>query len=79
VLYGGEQVQVRLVQSAGKVRIAVVDSLPLAPSFPSPDRPPQDEGGRGLMLVDALSLRSGVTPSYSGGKAVWSLLSSETP
>jgi anti-sigma regulatory factor (Ser/Thr protein kinase) len=77
VLHGGEQVQVRVVRSSGRVRITVVDSLPVEESFPYPDRTLDDEGGRGLMLVNALSLRSGVTPSYSGGKAVWSLLSSE--
>lgn len=43
----------------------------------SPDPPrarkagPQDDSGRGLMLVDALSSRHGWYPTPGGGKVVW--------
>lgn len=44
----------------------------------SPDLPcargagPQDDSGRGLMLVDALASRHGWYPAPGGGKIVWS-------
>ncbi|MEV0324260.1 ATP-binding protein [Streptomyces sp. NPDC050658] len=51
-----------------RVRVAVYDG---SPRLPSPRRvPAEDEGGRGLFLVTALSDVCGVTPT-GGGKGVW--------
>jgi anti-sigma regulatory factor (Ser/Thr protein kinase) len=36
-------------------------------------------GGRGLMLVDALSVTWGVTVKIDGGKSVWARLRTSTP
>lgn len=50
------------------VRIAATDN---APGVPTKRRPPPDAlHGRGLVIVDALSTRWGVTPA-NDGKTVW--------
>ena len=54
------------------VRVEVTDAasekrLPPAP----PTSCPEGESGRGLLLVDALSLRWGSTPRHPVGKTVW--------
>lgn len=53
------------------VRIAVTDNAPMAPRMGEPGDDAQ--GGRGLVLVDALSDRWGCTPQRVG-KAVWAEL-----
>jgi anti-sigma regulatory factor (Ser/Thr protein kinase) len=59
--------------TAGVLRIAVTDAdgehLPKLPvdSEPAPD----EESGRGLVLIAALADRWGVEPYLPGGKTVW--------
>ncbi|MGW5057945.1 ATP-binding protein [Streptomyces sp. NPDC004096] len=58
-----------LRQAAG-VRVEVSDGcsrLPSVPHAPAPDA----EGGRGLLLVDAVVDKWGVEPEPSDGKTVW--------
>jgi len=60
---------------AGELCIRVWDPDPTAP--PSGQLPPGDdeESGRGLFIVNALSSRWGWHPGPNGGKFVWSALS----
>lgn len=61
-------VHLRAAIAATHVRVAVYDG---SDQLPSPRRAPaEDEGGRGLFLVTALSDVCGVTPT-GGGKGVW--------
>ncbi|MFE6162409.1 ATP-binding protein [Streptomyces sp. NPDC056486] len=61
-------VHLRAAVAATHVRIGVYDG---SPQLPSPRRAPaEDEDGRGLFLVTALSDVCGVTPT-GGGKEVW--------
>ncbi|MFI6853224.1 ATP-binding protein [Streptomyces sp. NPDC050416] len=58
-----------LRQPAG-VRVEVTDGsdqLPLSPSHLDPEA----EGGRGLLLLDAMADKWGVSPWRGGGKTVW--------
>ncbi|GAA3305415.1 ATP-binding protein [Streptomyces cinereospinus] len=51
-------------------RVEVTDGsprLPAPPAAPSPDA----EGGRGLLLLDAVADKWGVEPCAGGGKTVW--------
>ncbi|WP_176819048.1 ATP-binding protein [Quadrisphaera sp. DSM 44207] len=64
----GESVQVRLRRSEGVLRIAVADGS-IAPPAPRGARL-DDESGRGMVIVEALSLRWGWEPS-AAGKVVW--------
>jgi anti-sigma regulatory factor (Ser/Thr protein kinase) len=68
VRHAGTVVVVRLTHIEGGVRLEVNDGS----TTPLRRRPaaPSDEGGRGLMLVDALSTRYGVEPA-TPGKRVW--------
>jgi anti-sigma regulatory factor (Ser/Thr protein kinase) len=65
-------VGVQLQVEPHAMRIAVSDNSdrPPAPAAPRDDA----EGGRGLLLVEALSARWGVHRSPVGGKVVWSEL-----
>ena len=64
----GDVMQVRLKRTGDVLRIAVHDrsSTPPAPREASFD----DESGRGMMIIDALSHRWGWEPR-SDGKVVW--------
>jgi PAS domain S-box-containing protein len=69
VRHAGGRVGLRLLSGSGSVRIEVHDCVP---TLPAPRRPSiDDESGRGLALVDALSSRWGVTQMPDGGKSVW--------
>ncbi|MGW6092856.1 ATP-binding protein [Streptomyces sp. NPDC055157] len=74
----GRDFRVHLTETAGVLRIEVTDtrtercpdhaSRPTAP-------PPDSETGRGLLLVESLATRWGVTPRNGApGKAVWAEL-----
>nr|WP_258528076.1 SpoIIE family protein phosphatase [Streptomyces sp. NBRC 110611] len=64
------EVQLDLTLAAGRLRIAVNDGSPRAPVKPvSVDW--EATGGRGLLLVEAVSAAWGSVP-LSGGKQVWS-------
>lgn len=68
VRYAGTDVELRITPIAGGVRLEVRDgsTRPLRPRSPEL----RDEGGRGLMLVDALAHRYGVE-AEGNGKRVW--------
>ncbi|WP_256790294.1 ATP-binding protein [Frankia sp. AvcI1] len=70
------QIAFRLTASGDRLVIEVWDSSgnPPALTGQSPDR----EGGRGLFLVDALSIRWSWYRPKAGGKVVWSQIHAET-
>ncbi|MFI9647748.1 ATP-binding protein [Streptomyces sp. NPDC052040] len=57
-------------QRAAGVRIEVSDGFDGLPSLRK-DVPEDAEGGRGLLLLDALADKWGVEPHAAGGKTVW--------
>ncbi|WP_432036635.1 ATP-binding protein [Streptomyces cucumeris] len=72
----GRDFRLRLVRepsAAPTIRIEVSDSredrLPAIPPTPVPT--PDDESGRGLLLVDVLATRWGTAPRSPVGKTVW--------
>jgi anti-sigma regulatory factor (Ser/Thr protein kinase) len=69
--YGGEVVSVELDLRTDGIVISVLDSSPVLPR-PRLARE-DDEGGRGLQLVNALSVSWGAKP-LPGGKRVWALI-----
>ncbi|MHA5048939.1 ATP-binding protein [Streptomyces sp. SD15] len=63
-----------LDEAAGTLRIAVSDTRgECCPAIP-PEQGPDDESGRGLLLVDALADRWGTDPRLPSGKTVWAEL-----
>ena len=62
----------RLLRRTGEVMCAVLDPSALAPVLRMPDR--DEEAGRGLQMVDALSDVWGWSPVTGRGKAVWAIL-----
>lgn len=71
----GRDFELRLDTPPGLVRVEVSDALgerlpPQHPSIP----PAGAESGYGLLLVDALASRWGVTPRAPVGKTVWAEL-----
>lgn len=77
VRHAGTEMEVRLTHLDSGIRVEVYDgsTRPLRPRSANL----QDEGGRGLLLVDALSSRYGVDGEPSG-KRVWvELLSRPNP
>lgn len=71
VRHAGTDITVRLIQLDGGVRLEVADGS-VRPLRPRPAAM-SDEGGRGLLLVDALSTRYGVE-AEPDGKRVWAEL-----
>ena len=65
----GHEASVRLERHADRLVVAVVDpdDAPPRPARAKPD----DEGGRGLHLIDAVADRWGARSLSSGGKVVW--------
>ena len=74
VRHGGTDIEVRLFPLGDGVRLEVADSS-TRPLRPRPATM-MDEGGRGLLLVDALSTRYGVEAERNG-KLVWAELQPE--
>src|SRR6516164_8294214 len=68
----GLPVGLRLLRRPGEVMCAVLDPSDLAPVLRMPDR--NEEAGRGLQMVDALSDVWGWSPVTGRGKAVWAIL-----
>ncbi|MFB7594436.1 ATP-binding protein [Streptomyces sp. NPDC056160] len=58
-----------LRQTAG-IRVEVADGSPQLPATPA-GLSPDAEGGRGLLLIDAVVDKWGVEPGREGGKTVW--------
>lgn len=67
----GRDFALRLVHTpaAGLLRVEVSDTHPTLPARQLP--PADSDGGRGLVLVDALAARWGVTERTGPGKTVW--------
>jgi two-component sensor histidine kinase len=53
----------------GVLRVAVADGDPILPAVRAEEA--MAEGGRGLLLVEALADRGGAKPSSPAGKTVW--------
>ncbi|MHB8340597.1 MAG: ATP-binding protein [Mycobacteriales bacterium] len=64
----GGRVVLRMVRADRAVRVEVEDRHPGWPHLAVPR--PDDEGGRGLALVNALATTWGTVPA-AGGKVVW--------
>jgi anti-sigma regulatory factor (Ser/Thr protein kinase) len=67
-----QQLGLRLLRRTGEVMCAVLDPSDTAPVLRMPGR--NDEAGRGLQMVDALSDVWGWSPVTGRGKAVWAIL-----
>jgi anti-sigma regulatory factor (Ser/Thr protein kinase) len=68
----GQPLGLRLLRRTGEVMCAVLDPSDTAPVLRVPDR--NEEAGRGLQMVDALSDVWGWSPVTGRGKAVWAIL-----
>jgi len=68
----GQPLGLRLLRRSGEVMCAVLDPSDIAPVLRMPDR--NEEAGRGLQMVDALSDVWGWSPLAGRGKAVWAIL-----
>jgi anti-sigma regulatory factor (Ser/Thr protein kinase) len=68
----GQSLGLRLLRRTGEVMCAVLDPSDSAPVLRMPDR--NEEAGRGLQMVDALSDVWGWSPVTGRGKAVWAIL-----
>jgi anti-sigma regulatory factor (Ser/Thr protein kinase) len=68
----GQALGLRLLRRTGEVMCAVLDPSDNAPVLRMPDR--NEEAGRGLQMVDALSDVWGWSPVTGRGKAVWAIL-----
>lgn len=64
----GDRLQVQLRRTGDLLRIAVRDGSPAGPA--PREATCEDETGRGLLIIDALSYRWGWQPR-PGGKVVW--------
>jgi anti-sigma regulatory factor (Ser/Thr protein kinase) len=69
--HGSPPVSVELLADPPHLRMEVSDGSEVLPRVPGPDV--DEERGRGLVLVEALTERWGVTVSNHGGKTVWCL------
>ncbi len=76
VFHARSQVTVTVTARPGSIRLSVRDDDPTAPVLQAPG--PTDAGGRGLLLVAALSARWGVDELPSG-KVVWAELDDRAP
>jgi anti-sigma regulatory factor (Ser/Thr protein kinase) len=68
----GQVLGLRLLRRTGEVMCAVLDPSDSAPILRMPER--NEEAGRGLQMVDALSDVWGWSPVTGRGKAVWAIL-----
>jgi ABC-type transporter Mla MlaB component len=66
-----------LARYGDSMSVAVRDESPLTPRFSGPVSP-NSYGGRGLLLIDAVSARWGKL-DLAGGKVVWALLTEDEP
>ncbi|MFJ4625458.1 MULTISPECIES: ATP-binding protein [unclassified Streptomyces] len=73
----GTPVTLTVTHAPGRTRVSVTDPEPYA-WLVVRDAGPDDENGRGLLLLDAVALRWGVTQG-SEGKTVWCELESPHP
>jgi anti-sigma regulatory factor (Ser/Thr protein kinase) len=73
---GSDQIDVALWTTDALVYVEVTDRGPLVGELSPRQADPDDEGGRGLMLVEALAVRWGAGSANpdGGGHAVWAAL-----
>ncbi|MGW1492523.1 ATP-binding protein [Streptomyces sp. NPDC002402] len=67
----GREFHLRLEARPCLIRIEVSDASPDRPPAGPPEPSPDDESGRGLLLVNVLASRWGATPRAPIGKTVW--------
>jgi anti-sigma regulatory factor (Ser/Thr protein kinase) len=72
VVHGRTAFTVELTSFDGRVRVAVLDQNPRLPSPTS--QSPDARSGRGLHIVERLSISSGMESIPDDGKAVWAVL-----
>ncbi len=69
------ELRLRCDRAAGAVRVEVSDTHPGRPEPADPDQEAEQageaEGGRGLLLVEAVAVRWGVQERTGPGKTVW--------
>ncbi|GLW12525.1 hypothetical protein Misp01_76530 [Microtetraspora sp. NBRC 13810] len=70
VLHGCAPIAVTMIRSGRFLRVQVADSSP-AWNLPAGTATLEDEGGRGLQIVEAYTHEWGVKPELDGGKTVW--------
>ncbi|CAL9436025.1 ATP-binding protein [Streptomyces sp. NPDC058947] len=63
--------EVLILRQAGGVRVEVTDGFAQLPTLPPALSQPEDESGRGLVLLDAVSDKWGVDRRRCGGKTLW--------
>lgn len=75
------ELRLRYDRAAGVVRVEVSDAHPGRPATPEPPSPAtaEDDGGRGLLLVEAVAGRWGVEDRTGPGKTVWAECAMEAP
>jgi anti-sigma regulatory factor (Ser/Thr protein kinase) len=69
---GSPAIRLTLTLERGELAVLVRDDHPGAPQRKAPGA--YAESGRGLLLVEALSTRSGWYPLEGGGKVTWAVL-----
>lgn len=74
--HGKGEIVVRAVAREGSLYLSVSDDESNEPQLRQVNA--TSSRGRGLLIVDRLSSRWGVTPSAGGGKAVWAAIDSPT-
>ncbi|GHH70100.1 hypothetical protein GCM10017673_21440 [Streptosporangium violaceochromogenes] len=72
-----DRIWMDLYQAEGAIVLRVWDASRIAPVLRAPDL--DDEGGRGLYLVDLLASGWGYYLPASGGKVVWCALAAPSP
>ncbi|WP_327324392.1 ATP-binding protein [Streptomyces sp. NBC_01210] len=77
----GRDFRLRLSSDARRclIRIEVSDASSEQPPTSVPTPCSDDESGRGLLLVDVLAARWGVTPRVPVGKTIWAEVAVEAP
>ena len=76
VVHAHSAATVTLLDHRGGVQVRVQDEDPMAPELQSPT--PDESGGRGMVLIDALSDQWGVEPAPPG-KIVWLDITGDRP
>ncbi|MFE7759059.1 ATP-binding protein [Streptomyces sp. NPDC057429] len=77
----GRDFRLRLTAEGSAIRVEVTDTRgERLPAVPEPAAPDDEDGGRGLLLVAALTDRWGWYPSPDGpGKTVWAVVEVQSP
>ena len=72
VLHGAPKITLRVRRHPPSIAVDVTDAGELQPTLPNQPPDPDAPGGRGLLIVEALSTSWGVTPAQPPpGKTIW--------